>query len=67
MSSVHVAIAQATEAEAVAREAAARAAFERESERVWGAIEAQVWEIFEMFDTKREGRLDKAGSCIQSY
>jgi len=29
-------------------------------ERVWGPIEAQVWEIFEMFDTKREGRLDKA-------
>ena len=57
---MRVAIAQATEAEAAEHEAAARAAFERESERVWGAIEAQVWEIFEMFDTKREGRLDKA-------
>ena len=41
-------------------EAAARAAFERESERVWRAMEAQVWEIFEMFDTNSEGRLDKA-------
>ena len=40
----------------MAHEAAARAAFDR----VWGAMEAQVWEIFEMFDTKREGRLDKA-------
>ena len=29
-------------------------------ERVWGPIEAQVWEIFEMFDTTREGRLDMA-------
>ena len=56
----YVPLAQATEAEAAIHEAAARAAFERESERVWGAMEAQVWEIFEMFDTKREGRLDKA-------
>ncbi len=43
----------------MAHEAAARAAFERESERVWGPMEAQVWEIFEMFDTNHERRLDQ--------